>query len=446
MERTRSRPQSPHATAVPRPAERLSALSARKKFEHPHATSVQRSLHLQPSTHTPPSPRLAKAGRRYTLAAMVLVFSQWDVSDPSFGGGRRVDALLSMLGRQSVLLQPRHYHPAYSTVPYPVHLGTRKVGINWGIFNFLVPRNAAIARGVVRAHSPQLAVFTSIWNRYPMRRFPGVPSVLDTHDVNAVAIAERFGASHPFTRMVQAQERRAMEQVDHVFTCSERDREQLIERYTLPPEKITTAPNGVDCGKFSAPGPGVENDALWQEHLAGHTVLFFMGKLDYQPNAAALDFLGDRLMPELERRAPGRFKVLVTGGPVPQRAFPPGMVFAGRVEDTRLTAYMKAVDICLAPVFSGSGTRIKLLEYMAAGRPVVSTPKGAEGIAELPSEAVTICGPESFASSILALANQPEARLRAGEQAQSFAAARYDWSTVTAPCWRNVLERWIRFL
>ena len=170
-----------------------------------------------------------------------------------------------------------------------------------------------------------------------------------------------------------------------------------------------------------------------------------MGKLDYQPNAAALAFLTGTLMPALEQRAPGRFKLLVTGGPVPQGDPSPCTVFAGRVEDARLTAYLQAADLCLAPVFSGSGTRVKVLEYMAAGRPVVSTPKGAEGIEGLPPDAITVCEPEAFAARILALADQPETRERAGEQARAFVAARYDWSAATAPRWRHVLERWAQF-
>lgn len=380
------------------------------------------------------------------LAAMVLVLSHWDVSDPSFGGGRRVDALLRTLGRQTVLTQPRSYHPDYSTVPLPIDLGQRKIGINWGIFNFMVPHNAAVAQGVIRAHSPQLVVFTSIWNRYPTRRFPNVPSVLDTHDVNAVAIAERFGPQHPFTRMVRAEEKRALEQVDHVFTCSERDREQIIERYGILPHKITVAPNGVDCERFSSDLSCLETDPLWRSRLAGHCVLFFMGKLDYQPNAAALDFLTRRLMPELERRAPGRFRLLVTGGPVPRGFSAAEVVFSGKVEESRLNAYLQAADLCLAPVFSGSGTRVKVLEYMAAGRPVVATPKGAEGIQGLPPDTVTICEPEAFASRILALADNPAERERMGTRARAFVAARYDWSVTTAPCWRGVLQRWIRFL
>lgn len=374
---------------------------------------------------------------------MVVVLSYWDVSDPSFGGGRRVDALLRACGREAVLVQPRRYHPSVPTVPFPVDLGRRKVGINWGIFNFKVPRNARIARSVIRAQTPQLVVMTSIWNLPPVP--PGVPTVLDTHDVNAVAIGERFGEGHPFTRLVRAQERLAMERADHVFTCSDLDRQQLISLYGINPQNVTSVPNGVDASKFGATTAPPADDPLWQRHLAGHFVLFFMGKLDYQPNRAAIEFLAGTLMPELDRRAPGRFKLLITGGPVPQQTFPPSMVFAGRVPDERLTRYLQSADLCLAPVFSGSGTRLKVLEYLAAGRHVVSTPKGAEGIEDLPPEAVSLCPAEDFASRILALSEDRPRLDSAGLTARRFVQERYDWSNAALPKWRDVLRRWVLF-
>ncbi len=374
--------------------------------------------------------------------ASALVLSYWDLNEAASGGSVRIHALLNVLGRRTILVQPRVHHPTYDTVPFPRDLGQRKIGINWGIFNFQTPSTRRIVRGMIDAHQPAVIVLTSIWNEPPLRTGPRLPMVLDAHDVNATAIAERFGAHHPFTRLVQAQEARAVHRVDHVFACSDPDREQFIRLYSLPESKVSVVPNGVDVAAFDSVSPSTEPDAFWKENIGDATALFFMGKLDYQPNVAALAFLNEGLMPELEERAPGRYKLLVSGGPVPPGDYFPAVKFAGRLPTDQLRQYVKRSDICLAPVFTGSGTRLKILEYMAAGRPIVSTPKGAEGLSCTSGKELLLAEPEEFADTIEALHAKPDDAKTLGQAAHAFVRDQYDWRSIENR-WRSVLARWI---
>ena len=373
--------------------------------------------------------------------ASTCVLSYWDLSIAALGGSRRIYALLDALGDSTLLIQPTSKHPSYQTVTFPMDLGRRKIGINWGIFNFLWPPTRQIAERAIREHSPELLVMTSIWTLPVAARFPDIPKVLDAHDVNATAIAERFGVNHLFTRLVKTYEAKAVRAVDHLFCCSASDREQFIENYGIPVDAATVVPNGVDTGTFN--NVRSEPDEFWIQHLADFVVLFFMGKLDYQPNIAALKFLRESLMPELERRSPGRYKLLVTGGPIPPRQRHPAIVFAGRLPSDRLRQYMSRATICLAPVFTGSGTRLKILEYMAAGKPVLSTAKGAEGIGGHDGRDLYIVEPESFADHVEFLAANPAQASSVGDSAQRFVRERYDWVDCIQPRWRNVFKQYL---
>ena len=364
-----------------------------------------------------------------SAVACALVLSYWNVNRPSTGGLRRVDQLLRALGGRARLLQPGPPHPQLPSFPLPVDFarlrrGTR--GLNWGLFDFFWPANVrAVARAVAAAR-PAIVALTSIWPAAALRD-PRLPALLDTHDVNADAIGARFGERHPFTRLVARQEARALRRADRVCTCSALDRDRLVARYGIDGAKICVVPNGVDTEAVAREAGRPPAPAL-ERALGGARVLFFMGKPAYQPNAESLRFLAARVLPELERRAPGRFRLLVCGGDPPPGLDTTGMVFAGSVPTEELYRCLHRADLCLSPTFTGSGTRLKVLEFMAAGKPVVATPKGAEGIEATADRELAICEGDAFAECILALDADP-ARARAlGENARRRVADRYDWT------------------
>jgi glycosyltransferase involved in cell wall biosynthesis len=368
-----------------------------------------------------------------------LVLSYWNLNAAAFGGGRRIEALLQVLNDRTLLCQPAPPHPRYETIPYRLDLGRRKRGINWGMFNFFWPGQAALVRRLINDHQPAVVVHTSMWTFFPLRHRSDLPQILDAHDVNAVAVGERCGAKHPFTRLVRAWEARVTRRVDHVFACSPGDREQFMAHYGLSAERVSVAPNGVDTAELKSAAPiGAE----WEPRLGGCRVLFFMGKLDYQPNRLALAFLNDECMPRLERLQPGRFKLLVCGGPVPSGTFHPAILFAGRVP--AIPPYLHRADICLAPIFTGSGTRLKILEYLAAGKPVVATPKAAEGLGSESGRDLLVADPATFADAVARLAGQAAEAQRLGENGRAFVRAHYDWS-VSRREWSRILGRWLVF-
>lgn len=398
----------------------------------PSAAAIFNTATVTYEIHTPPGKQ------------DVFVISYWNLNAPSFGGARRIQAILDLLGDRTTLCQPAPRHPTLDSWVFQPDLGRRKVGINWGMFNFLIPWTAIRLRRLVSRRRPALIVATSIWAYLPLRRMRHLPPVvLDAHDVIVNAIEERFGSAHPFTKLVCFWERHVVRRVDHVFACSELDREQFIARYDIPPERISTVPNGVDMAGWNTPFPSAGDpdphiDPAIETALKNATVLFFMGKLDYQPNREALRFFEERLMPELERDGKSTFRLLVCGGPAPAVSPHPAMIFAGRVPD--VAPYVRRADICLAPIFTGSGTRLKILEYMAAAKPVVSTPKGAEGINGISNENMVCVGAENFTRAIQTLAADPETARRMGVAGYQLVKEGYDWNRLQSG-WERVFCR-----
>ena len=368
----------------------------------------------------------------------VLVLSYWNLNQAAFGGARRIEALLRLLGDRVVLCQPAPAHPVLDGAAFTPDLGRRKRGINWGMFNFFLPGPAALARRLLRERKPALVVATSIWAFAPFRGLDdSIPVVLDAHDVNAAVLGQRFGPRHPFTRLVEAWERRVARRVRHIFACSEIDRDLFLTRYNLPPDRVSVVPNGTEIGG-AAPGP---IDPAVEARLEGaRTVLLFMGKLDYQPNAEALRFLADTVMPALERARPGDFRLLVVGGPVPAGRFPDSFVFTGRVPE--VPPYLARADLCLAPLFSGGGTRLKILEYMGAAKPVVATPKAAEGLDAVSGRDCALAEPGDFAAAVLRLADDPAAAASLGQGGLARVRESFSWDASRAR-WARVLGAYL---
>src|SRR6185436_9718271 len=104
----------------------------------------------------------------------------------------------------------------------------------------------------------------------------------------------------------------------------------------------------------------------------------------------------------------------------------------GRVDDVR--PYLREADVCAVPIRVGGGTRIKILEAMAAGVPVVSTRIGAEGIAARDGESIVLADDAaSFARALVEVARDPRRASSIAGRARALVRERYGWDAVLAP-------------
>jgi glycosyltransferase involved in cell wall biosynthesis len=154
----------------------------------------------------------------------------------------------------------------------------------------------------------------------------------------------------------------------------------------------------------------------------------FLGSLDYRPNQEAVQWLVDELWPRVMELEP-KARLSIGGSAPPEwlrdRARGRSIDFLGYVEDAE--AFMQRMAVVLAPLFAGGGMRIKVLEAMALGRPIVATPLGAGGIDVEDGRDIILAGDAaSFAAALVRLLRDPEAATRLGNAARATVAARYD--------------------
>ena len=158
-------------------------------------------------------------------------------------------------------------------------------------------------------------------------------------------------------------------------------------------------PNMIDCGPFAAP------------REEGANTFLFTGTLDYHPNLEGLDWFLERVLPTLREKSPRGAPQIRVAGARPsaklRRKLSDNQVELSESPDSIAPLLREAVAV-FVPLFLGGGTRLKILEAMAAGVPVVSTTKGAEGLELGNRDEILIENePIQFADALLRLAGDP---------------------------------------
>jgi glycosyltransferase involved in cell wall biosynthesis len=198
-------------------------------------------------------------------------------------------------------------------------------------------------------------------------------------------------------------ELRATRRFAAAVVASPEDEQYLRRRRTT---NVWTVPNGV-----TLPAPHQPRTRTVVRRMV------FLGNLSYDANLDALDVMRDELLPVLRREAPELSMSVVGPGCTDElRAAHPEVEFLGFVPD--LPVLLRSFDLLLAPLRVGGGTKLKVLEAMANGLPVVTTPVGAEGL-RLQDRVTAIVSstPEGLVDGVLALRREPALAQRLAEQA-----------------------------
>lgn len=212
---------------------------------------------------------------------------------------------------------------------------------------------------------------------------------------------------------------RAAQGFDRAFACSTVDADLVTSRYGLP---CAVVPNGADTAALAeVDGAGARPDRV-----------LFTGTMSYPPNADGVAWFVEAVLPLLRERRPGVVLEVVGRNPGENvlRLHDPGRVeVLGRVPDLR--PHFEQAGVVVVPLRSGSGTKLKLLEAMAAGRPIVATTIGAEGVEVRDGEHLHVAdGPEGFARAVEALLSDPTAATAMGESGRRVARDRYSWTAI----------------
>jgi glycosyltransferase involved in cell wall biosynthesis len=193
----------------------------------------------------------------------------------------------------------------------------------------------------------------------------------------------------------------------------------LLER--LPETRIEVVGNGVDV-EFFASNPAPAGD---------RKDLVFMGKMDYHANIDAALYFVRKIWPRVSARRPDLRFVIVGANPPSQilALREQGITVTGTVDDVR--PFYRSALAAIVPLRVGGGTRLKVLEAMAAGTPVISTTLGAEGLASTPGKDILIADTaEEITEAVASLrAGDPQWR-QLVSNARQLVQTKYDWSVV----------------
>lgn len=306
-------------------------------------------------------------------------------------------------------------------------------GVVWYYDNASCADRAAELGGRLRRDGVSTVVCSGLeTHRYvtELKRY-GLRVVLDMHNVELpLHTAIHRGAppgsivSRQYTRdhlrLLEAAERTAIAQADEVWACSEADRALAMATYPEAGGKtIRVVPNVVDVAEVPGPVPTAERVA-------------FVGRFDYYPNIEAATTLVYDVAPLLA--AMGHELPVVLAGASLDGLFAGAPVGSNveLVSDPPTVAPIVAGSIVAVPLRIGGGSRYKILEAFALGAPVVSSPKGVEGLDVRPGvhylEAVE---PADFAAAIGALAGDPGLRASLAQAAWRLARDTYSVAALT---------------
>lgn len=223
-------------------------------------------------------------------------------------------------------------------------------------------------------------------------------------------------------------ENKLIDRVDLVLTTSERERVLISKKHRN--KNIRVVPNGVDCNSIR-PLPMVDGSEL-----------LFVGILDYLPNIDAVVFFAEEVLPRLRQKHP-ELKFRVIGrNPVPRISElngREGLEITGEVDD--LEPYYRRSSICVVPLRAGSGTRLKILEAMAYGRPVVSTSLGCEGLCVEHYKHLFIADtPQDMVTAIDTLLERKDITKKMVENARTLVETHYSWESIGASIHGFLLE------
>jgi len=245
----------------------------------------------------------------------------------------------------------------------------------------------------------------------------GMTKTLVLHDVQYVRLlrhaavaakAWRKEALEAESRRVRDYLAKACTRVDCVLTVTEADRDHIVELIgdARPVEALPAVM------EIPTPDPGAQVDT---------NEILFVGVMTHWPNEDAVCYFCDEILGKIRVKAPDARLSIVGRNMVRSVASRRGEGVSVHEDVPSVRPYLDKAAVFVAPLRTGSGVKIKILEAMAHGKAVVTTPVGAEGLGVVPGEHLEVADdPQSFADAVAALLADSARRDRMGRDGRKF--------------------------
>jgi polysaccharide biosynthesis protein PslH len=256
------------------------------------------------------------------------------------------------------------------------------------------------------------------------------PRILDIDNLLGQMLREARQATHGKIRRLRSwlawkkfeqYEKPLYSGFDRCLVVSERDRQAVSAKLPGYAGRVSLAPNGVDIerNQFCTAPPTPDT-------------LVFNGALTYQANFDAMAYFLAEIFPLIRTRVPvARLRITgsVTDVPLQNLRLDDHVTCTGFLEDVRPT--VSESWACVVPLRVGGGTRLKVLEAMALGVPVISTSKGMEGLETVDGEHFLVADTaEAFAAQTVRLLGDPALRARLVRNSRRLVEEHFNWLTI----------------
>lgn len=255
-------------------------------------------------------------------------------------------------------------------------------------------------------------------------------------DMKTSVVGTDSSDAQHYLAVVEQVERRCCDDAQQVLVCSEEDANRLASLYAIAEDKFVLVPNGValETRHFQ---PYAERLRLKSRiGLEGRFVTLFMGSW-HGPNIEAVESIIEiaQQSPSVDFMIFGSVCNHEVCNHLPDNIYPLGLL-----EEGDKAVWMSCADAAINPMMSGSGTNLKMLDYSAAGLPIITTPFGNRGLGFCGETEVYVAELADFTEIIDAVRKNPETAARAAEKAYSRTQRSFDWMVIAQVVQEKILS------
>lgn len=257
-----------------------------------------------------------------------------------------------------------------------------------------------------------------------LKKINNLPTVLEFHDVEAT-LFKTLKKSKKNVDLMNFLQFAGGQSADIVICMTPSDYKLLTKEIGISKEKLFLIPNGVDGKTF----PCNKNFFKHKENI-----IIFLGNMFYPPNKQALILLCDKVLPLVKKEIPDiKLKAI---GMVPELIKKrykrrDDVIFTDEIKNSKLlNKELDSGNIGMATVFSGSGMKVKILNYCANGLPVITTPIGASGYENIKSLIIVKPNAQSIATAIISLLKNKQLSKKLGQKNRKSIIKEFEWKKI----------------
>jgi glycosyltransferase involved in cell wall biosynthesis len=376
---------------------------------------------------------------------ILVVFLHGNIFEPKAGREVRIHNLAKQLAKENeiVTLESKEYRETNVSFPVraryfvnpfaikKIHFGTFFADLNPSYILSLIKVLRNEKPRIIQVSFPYGVFVTKILSKIMIKN---CIVIYDAHNVESNAHRDVV-LKNPYTSFLKKwidfiytyiAEKLACRFADHIITVSKEDADCFIRYFSVKREKISVIPTGtsiIDLQTYDRMGCreklGLKKDSI---------VVVFHGNYTYYPNMEAIKLITDYIAPEIHKK----FKnvLFVVAGKDAPKFEKDGIKFLGFVDN--IYELLAASDMAIVPILRGGGTRVKIMDYLNVGLPIVTTKKGIEGIeAENGKHAIIVDDVnEEFIKALEFLIENDSERRKLGRNARKLAEEGYDWTKI----------------